>query len=52
MERNFLVNSPLEKGDKGGCDAEMEEENKKQPLPPFIKGEYCGNFVILPVSCG
>jgi hypothetical protein len=29
----------------------MEEENKEQPpCAPFIKGEYFGNFALLPVS--
>jgi folylpolyglutamate synthase/dihydropteroate synthase len=27
-------NSPLEKGDKGGCEAQNKEESKKQPPPP------------------
>ena len=46
MRRRDFSNSPLEKGDKGGCEAEAiglsrrnEEENKKQPPPPpFLRG--------------
>jgi cobyrinic acid a,c-diamide synthase len=31
--------SPLEKGDSGGCQAAVEEDNKKQPpLPPLFRG--------------
>ena len=37
--RNFLYNSPLEKGDKGGCETEMKRK-KTTPYAPFIKGEY------------
>jgi len=38
-EKDFFINSPLEKGDKGGCESEMEEENEKQPpAPPFLRG--------------
>jgi hypothetical protein len=34
-------NSPLEKGDKGGCEAQNEEENKKQPpTPPLLRGNF------------
>jgi len=51
MKKNFLINSPLKKGDKGGCEAEMEQENKKTtPSAPFTKGEYFGNFVLLTLS--
>jgi hypothetical protein len=43
-------NSPLEKGDKGGCDAELEEETKKTtPSAPVIKGEFFHRFSSIPV---
>jgi hypothetical protein len=37
MKGTFLL-IPLEKGIKGVVKTEMEEENKEQPLRPFIKG--------------
>jgi hypothetical protein len=38
--------SPLEKGDKGGCMAEMREEGRETtPSAPFIKGEFLGKFM-------
>ena len=33
-EKDFS-NSPLEKGDKGGCEAEIVEETKNNPLRPL-----------------
>jgi cobyrinic acid a,c-diamide synthase len=34
-----LSNSPLEKGDSGGCQAAVEGDSKKQPpLPPLLRG--------------
>jgi hypothetical protein len=47
MKRNFLINSPLEKGDKGGCEPEVgalssrngRRKQKTTPSAPFIKGE-------------
>ena len=46
MKRNLLINSPLKKGDKGGCEPEVGalssrdgRRNKKQPPPPpFLRG--------------
>jgi hypothetical protein len=41
MKMDSFVNSPLEKGDKGGCEAEMEKETKKQPPPPpLLRGNF------------
>jgi hypothetical protein len=41
MKRNLLINSPLKKGDKGGCEPEVGalssrngRRNKRQPPPP------------------
>ena len=33
-EKKRFQYSPLEKGDKGGCEVEMIEKGKKQPPPP------------------
>jgi hypothetical protein len=64
MKRNFF-NSPLEKGDKGGCGplagalAETvpalsgrngRGNQETTPFTPFPKGEYLGYFTLLPVS--
>jgi hypothetical protein len=53
MKRNFFINSPLEKGDKGGCEPEVgaiisgngRRNQETTPFAPFIKGEYFGNYV-------
>lgn len=50
--RNFFINSPLGKGDKGGCKSEMLEidalsrrRTKKQPPPPpLLRGNFAANF--------
>jgi len=41
-----LQNSPLEKGDKGGCQASGKGQRQETtPLPPFIKGEFVGSMI-------
>jgi len=45
VKRNFIINSPLEKGDTGGCEAEREEGSQKQPpSPPLLRGNISGIF--------
>jgi hypothetical protein len=45
MTRKLFSNSPLEKGDKGGSEEDMEEESKKQPpSPPLLRGNFSPNF--------
>jgi hypothetical protein len=51
MKRNFFINSPLEKGDKGGCEAKTEEETKKQPPPPpLLRGNISTDSHLFPCS--
>jgi hypothetical protein len=46
MKRNFLINSPLEKGDKGGCEPEVgalssrngRRKQKTTPSAPLLRG--------------
>lgn len=45
MTRIYFSNSPLKKGDKGGCEEAIKGENKKQPLPPlFLRGNSLANY--------
>jgi len=53
-----INNSPLEKGDKGGCGVQVNalsgsNGRRKQdttPSAPFIKGEFFQSFRPLPMS--
>jgi hypothetical protein len=53
MIRKIISNSPLEKGDKGGCEEDMEGENKKQPPPPpLLRGNISSTPRYLSRSAG
>jgi len=52
VEKDFR-NSPLEKGDKGGCKAYNEEESKKQPPPPpLLRGNLSTTSLRFPCPAG
>jgi hypothetical protein len=60
MKKDSFVNSPLKKGDKGGCEPEVgalssgngRRNQETTPSAPFIKGEFFHRFPSLPVSSG
>ena len=53
MRRIYLIDSPLEKGDKGGCEAALEEINKRQPPPPpFLRGNISEILCFFPCPAG
>jgi hypothetical protein len=60
MIRKFYSNSPLKKGDKGGCKDDMPEigslsRRKNQettPPPPLIRGNLPQNSGYLPCPAG
>jgi len=48
MTSKILINSPLEKGDKGGCEVKIEGERKETtPSAPFSKGEFFTKLLTL-----
>jgi hypothetical protein len=60
MRRRDFSNSPLEKGDKGGCEAEVgalssrngRRNQETTPSAPFIKGEFSANPDLFPCPAG
>jgi hypothetical protein len=53
MRSRDFRNSPLKKGDKGGCEDDMEKEIKKQPPPPpLLRGNISPNSGHISCSAG
>jgi hypothetical protein len=53
MKRNFFVNSPLEKGDKGVVKQKWKKKTKKQPPPPpLLRGNISEILCFFPCSAG